>query len=122
MDDHGSIEDLLRRRKLELDDELLRLTERPADPVGALGFGKRIGDGTTEAVDRINTTAAARSLTASIGAMVRALAKLDEGTYGRCDRCGAAIASERMEAIPWAALCVRCSAGRPRTRNEGRTR
>ena len=114
MEDLHPIDVLLRRKKVELEEELRRLTERPVDPVGNLGFGKRIGDGTTEAVERINTTAAARSVAGSIVAVDRALAKLDEGTYGVCDRCGAAIPPERMDAIPWAALCVRCSDARPR--------
>ena len=114
VDDPASVGDLLRRRRIDLDDELRRLTERPVDPVGNLGFGKRIGDGTTEAVDRINTTAAARSVAASIAAVDRALAKLDEGSYGVCDRCGRVIPEERLEAVPWVALCVRCSAERAR--------
>src|SRR5262249_43361617 len=83
-------------RRAQLAGELKRLTERPADPVGNLSFGKRIGDGTNEAVDRINTTAAARSIAASIAELDRAVEKLDEGTYGRCDRCGRPIAAERL--------------------------
>ena len=101
--------DWLRRtfaaRRRQLTDELARLTERPADPVGNLSFGKRIGDGTNEAVDRINTTAAARS----IAELDRAAAKLEEGTYGRCDRCGRPIPPERLEARPWTSRCVECS-------------
>jgi DnaK suppressor protein len=42
----------------------------------------------------------------------RALQKLDEGTYGVCDSCGAAIPTERLEARPWSVLCVDCSAER----------
>ena len=37
-----------------------------------------------------------------------ALARLDEGTYGACTSCGRPIAPERLEAIPWAALCIDC--------------
>ena len=37
-----------------------------------------------------------------------ALARLDDGTYGRCIRCGTAIAPERLEAIPSAAHCIDC--------------
>lgn len=38
----------------------------------------------------------------------RALRKLDEGTYGACDKCGADIGTERLEATPWATLCIAC--------------
>lgn len=37
-----------------------------------------------------------------------ALARLDEGTFGTCVRCGRAIAPERLEALPWAAHCIDC--------------
>jgi DnaK suppressor protein len=37
-----------------------------------------------------------------------ALRRLDDGTYGRCIRCGERIASERLAALPWAAQCIGC--------------
>jgi len=40
----------------------------------------------------------------------RALHKFDEGTYGLCDKCGEAIAPERLEALPQASLCLECKA------------
>jgi RNA polymerase-binding transcription factor DksA len=39
-----------------------------------------------------------------------ALARIDAGTYGSCDRCGAAIPEERLELRPFAGRCVRCTA------------
>ena len=38
----------------------------------------------------------------------RALAKLEAGTYGTCDRCGAAIDPGRLRAVPEATLCIAC--------------
>jgi RNA polymerase-binding transcription factor DksA len=40
----------------------------------------------------------------------RALAKLDEGTYGICDNCGQPIPERRLEAMPDSVLCVACAA------------
>jgi RNA polymerase-binding protein DksA len=37
-----------------------------------------------------------------------AIARLDDGTYGRCIRCGREIPRERLEALPWAAHCITC--------------
>ena len=37
-----------------------------------------------------------------------ALARLDDGTFGMCVRCGQPIAWERLEALPWAARCIDC--------------
>ena len=34
--------------------------------------------------------------------------KLADGTYGECDACGGPIGDARLEALPWAAECVRC--------------
>ena len=38
-----------------------------------------------------------------------ALMRIDAGTYGTCASCGKEIASERLEAYPWAALCIDCA-------------
>jgi DnaK suppressor protein len=35
-----------------------------------------------------------------------ALARIDEGTYGTCAACGREIPQERLEALPWATLCI----------------
>jgi DnaK suppressor protein len=105
----------LRARGDNLREELRRLTERPPDATPAVGFGKRVGDGTTEAVERINTTATARSIAAAVAEVDRALAKLADGTYGTCDDCGHEIGAERLEAVPWAAVCVTCAAARSRS-------
>ena len=43
-----------------------------------------------------------------------ALARLDRGGYGACQRCGRPIDPARLEAIPWAAFCIDCQ------RTEGR--
>ncbi len=37
-----------------------------------------------------------------------ALARLGDGTFGRCTRCGREIAPARLEALPWAAHCIEC--------------
>jgi len=37
-----------------------------------------------------------------------ALARLADGTFGRCVRCGRDIAAARLEALPWAAHCIGC--------------
>jgi DnaK suppressor protein len=37
-----------------------------------------------------------------------ALRRMDAGTYGRCERCGEAIEPARLEALPYARLCLDC--------------
>ena len=38
----------------------------------------------------------------------RAINRIDEGTYGQCERCGNSIPIARLEAFPAATLCVSC--------------
>jgi RNA polymerase-binding transcription factor len=102
----------LERARVELRAELDELTAAPRDPAGAVSFGKRVGEGTSQAVERIAQVDAARQLDAKLRDVERALDKLDEGTYGVCDACGELIAPERLEVIPWAVRCVRCARAR----------
>src|SRR5664279_2956162 len=37
-----------------------------------------------------------------------ALARIDEGAYGRCLQCDDAISPQRLAAVPWASLCIKC--------------
>jgi DnaK suppressor protein len=43
-----------------------------------------------------------------------ALARLDAGTFGLCTSCRRPIAAERLEARPWAELCIDCQRAAPR--------
>lgn len=37
-----------------------------------------------------------------------ALARIEAGTYGTCESCGGQISEERLEAMPYATLCIEC--------------
>lgn len=100
----------LRTRRRELASELGAVTTVERDPDASVSFGKRVGDGTTEAVERLNRVGTARELEAMLRDVDRALAKVEEGTYGICDRCGMLIPEARLEARPWSVLCVDCAA------------
>jgi DnaK suppressor protein len=43
-----------------------------------------------------------------LAAVDAALARLDDGSYGLCIRCGRPIAPDRLDALPWAAHCIDC--------------
>jgi RNA polymerase-binding transcription factor len=58
--------------------------------------------------ERSRTIAVVRALRANLQQVERALAKMEAGTYGICERCGNPIGAERLEAIPWATLCIDC--------------
>ena len=94
--------------------ELDELTATPRDPMGSVSFGKRVGEGTSQAVERIAQVSAARQLDAKLADIERALVKLDDGSYGTCDVCGDPIGEERLAAIPWAVRCVTHASRTPR--------
>ena len=106
--------------------ELEARRDRTRDRVGVLaqrpelgsaqGFGKRIGDGTIEAVSRLTEIGVGGSLESTLARTERALAKLDAGTYGMCDACGEPIAAPRLRALPDGVLCLACAASERRTR------
>lgn len=106
------VEGVLRSEREALAGELAALTAVTRDPSATIGFGKRVGEGTSEAIGRIERVGQAEALAAKLADVDRALAKLEDGTYGYCDRCGAAIAPERLDAMPWAVLCVGCASQR----------
>lgn len=46
---------------------------------------------------------------AEVAELWHAVERIDNGTYGRCERCGTDISYARLEALPATALCVRCA-------------
>lgn len=102
---------LLDERRRELEAELAGIeATAAAATAGGIGFGKRIGEGTNIAVERISEVAVHDRLHAELATVQRAQEKLAEGTTGRCDVCGEVIPPERLEVLPWAVRCVSCAA------------
>lgn len=89
----------------EIEDQMATLEKKPSDQ-GSISFGKRIGEGTSMAVDRLTQVAVHDNLRVTRADVIRALGKLDEGSYGTCDVCGRRIPEGRLDALPWSVLCV----------------
>jgi DnaK suppressor protein len=106
--DLAAVERELRARRQALQDRLAGFA-KPPERGADLGFGKRIGDGTIEAVSRLTDVGVGRSLEVSEERIARALAKLEEGSYGVCDSCGQPIAAARLRAAPESVLCIECA-------------
>ena len=77
--DTAAIGSELRARHDELVAELTALTVVTRDPSATIGFGKRVGEGTSEAIGRIERVAQADALTAKLADVDRALEKIDDG-------------------------------------------
>ena len=106
--DLDAIRRQLEERRDRTRERVAALAKRPERGT-AQGFGKRIGDGTVEAISRLTEIGVGSSLESGLVRTQRALAKLDEGTYGSCDACGGPIAPARLRAMPDGVLCLACA-------------
>src|SRR3954451_10929757 len=84
------------------------ITKAPERGSG-VSFGKRVGDGTTEAVSRLTDVGVVDSLNATEARIERALEKTAEGSSGTCANCGTATPQGRLDAAPESILCVPCA-------------
>jgi RNA polymerase-binding transcription factor DksA len=83
---------------------------------GDVQFDEESGQGDTMNVERERDLALSAQALAAVEDIDKALAKIDAGTYGICERCGQPIPKERLRALPYAALCVACKSGGLTTR------
>ncbi|MBM7503986.1 TraR/DksA family transcriptional regulator [Agromyces aurantiacus] len=66
-------------------------------------------DGPTMSQEWSQRTAVLHDVEHELADIDRALAKIDAGTYGTCERCGQKISVGRLEARPTATLCIDCA-------------
>ena len=78
------------------------------DELGDIGWGadNHVGDMASVTFDRELDEGLGEGAQQTLDQIDRALAKLDAGTFGTCERCGKAIGEERLRARPWATLCI----------------
>lgn len=80
------------------DDELGQATGRSLESqvgdMGAITFERELDEGLQEGAQQ------------TLAQIDRALAKIDDGTYGTCEQCGRAIGEDRLRARPSAVLCI----------------
>ena len=92
---------------LRLEAEMLAEDMEPGD----IQFDEESGEGDTLGVERERDLLLSAQARAAVDEIDRALAKMDAGTYGVCERCGQPIPKARLKALPYASLCVACKSG-----------
>jgi DnaK suppressor protein len=65
-----------------------------------------LGETATATLDREIDYTLQENSTQVLAEIDAALKRIDDGTYGQCTKCGKQIAEARLEAFPWAALCI----------------
>ena len=91
-----------------------QLEELGATPNGELTGDVEFGDGFADAAaataERSEVIGIVENLTSLLSDVDAALAKAEEGSYGRCEGCGTAISPTRLEFRPTSRYCVDCKA------------
>jgi RNA polymerase-binding protein DksA len=101
------------RAELEQQRENLRkeIVEQGGDPDSddaAIDVERGFADSAHSTAERARLLSVMKALRANLRWVDRALTKMELGTYGTCERCGNPIGIERLEALPWAILCIDC--------------
>jgi RNA polymerase-binding transcription factor DksA len=66
-------------------------------------------EGATIAFERSQVAALVLQVQGHLAEVEAAIQRLEDGTYGICERCGQPIAKARLEARPAASTCIRCA-------------
>jgi RNA polymerase-binding transcription factor DksA len=116
--DDGVVDDLRVRLQHERRQTLERLASLTGDydSVVAASLDTNADDehdpeGATIAFERSQIGALVRQVGHHVAELDAALARVDLGTYGTCERCGQPIGAPRLEALPAARTCIRCASG-----------
>jgi DnaK suppressor protein len=96
----AALEHLHKENSRSLEDETGELVSGSAD--------QHLADTATETVEREIGSTLEEHDERLLVAIDAALQRIEDGTYGKCVNCGAPIPEERLEAMPWATLCIDC--------------
>jgi DnaK suppressor protein len=96
------------RQELEAEraDLAARLDELEVSSDDALAYDDNFADSGQVAAEQGENHALASTIRDQLADIERALARLDEGNYGRCEQCGNPINPARLEAVPSARFCI----------------
>ena len=104
----------LRDELSEMEEHQVKNEEKPVADVA--GYDDDLVDVATETFEREKELALESSVQGMLEMVEGALQKIREGTYGICEGCGNPIDGNRLRAIPYARLCIRCKEKEERTR------
>jgi DnaK suppressor protein len=77
-----------------------------SDAGGEVGFDDEYADAGTHTFERERDLSLVDNANDLIEKVRHALARIDDGSYGRCEACEQPIEAERLDALPYATLCL----------------
>jgi DnaK suppressor protein len=87
-----------------------------AEATGEVGFDEEFADVGSFTFERERDLSLVGNTRDLIEKVEHALARIDAGRFGRCEACGGAIEAERLDALPYATLCLADARQRVRPR------
>jgi DnaK suppressor protein len=87
-----------------------------ADATGEVGFDEEFADAGSFTFERERDLSLVDNAKDLIDKVEHALGRIDAGKFGRCEACGGAIEAERLDALPYATLCLADARQRVRLR------
>ena len=72
------------------------------------GYDEDLADVASVTFEREKSVALESSVQQTLSQVEEALQRIEDRTYGRCQRCGNAIDYARLKVLPYATLCIRC--------------
>ncbi|MFN2590174.1 MAG: TraR/DksA family transcriptional regulator [Actinomycetota bacterium] len=87
-----------------------------SDLTGEMGFDEEYADAGTATFERERDLSLVNNLRDLMDRIDKAVVKMDQGTYGLCDRCGKPIEKARLKALPYANLCLKDKQAEERVR------
>jgi RNA polymerase-binding transcription factor len=94
-----------RQRVLEA---MTYIREEHPDPGDEMPLGTHLADNAALTLDQELDETLEENSSNLLGEIDTALERIEAGTYGTCANCGTDISPERLEAVPWATLCIDC--------------
>lgn len=117
----ADLKERLEAERRDLEAQLEELEESTfsiaqSDLTGEMGFDEEYADAGTATFEREKDLSLVNNLRDLMERIDKALAKIQDGTYGLCDRCGNPIEKLRLKALPYANLCLKDKQAEERVR------
>jgi DnaK suppressor protein len=105
------LREALEREQAELQSQLEEIetstfSQAQSELSGEMAFDDEYADAGTATFERERDLSLENNVRDLLQKIEKALTRMDEGTYGLCERCGKPIEKARLKALPYANLCI----------------